>query len=129
MMARKKREYTIKLRNDKPSRKQLEKKLDILWSQKIKEKGFCERCGRKENLQSAHIFSRKQRGTRWDLKNGVCFCAGCHIFWSHQHPELFRDFVINKIGEKEFESLKIRAYTVTKFSITDLEWLLRDLGG
>lgn len=67
--------------------------LDKLWSEIIRSKGFCERCGKTENLQAAHIITRSNRMVRWDEFNGLCLCAGCHLFWAHKEPLEFSRFV------------------------------------
>lgn len=51
----------------------------INWSRKIKEKGFCEKCGSKERLEAHHIleWSEYPKG-RIDINNGMCLCLKCH---------------------------------------------------
>lgn len=51
----------------------------INWSRKIKEKGFCEKCGSKEKLEAHHIleWSEYPKG-RIDINNGMCLCLKCH---------------------------------------------------
>ena len=39
----------------------------------------CKACGSIKNPQCAHIVSRRYRATRWDSRNAVCLCAGCHV--------------------------------------------------
>lgn len=64
------------------SKKGLTKKLDELWAELVKqEAGYkCEVCGTTQNLNSHHIEGRTNRRLRWELYNGVCACAGCHVF-------------------------------------------------
>jgi len=64
-----------------------------LWGKIIiaRDRGICQRCGRPGN-QPHHII---HRGTAvnpgwFDLKNGVCLCAGCHV-WHGAHATSFRD--------------------------------------
>lgn len=63
----------------KPSKSQLKKKADKLWSRIIiaKAKGKCEVCGRKAN-QPHHIIGRKNLLLRHDLRNGACLCFTHH---------------------------------------------------
>lgn len=70
----------------KTDRQKITKKLDVLFSKKVREKGFCERCSKTENLQCAHIYSRKHKWLRWESENALCLCAGCHMFWWHLEP-------------------------------------------
>lgn len=63
------------------------KKLDKVFSQIIRSKGFCEHCGVSDRtLQCAHIYSRRHKNIRWDKENALCLCAGCHLFWWHHEP-------------------------------------------
>lgn len=66
------------------------KKLDLIWSKKVKEKaGFkCEFCLEEGVwLNSAHIIGRRYRGTRWLIDNGMCLCYGCHRKYDEHAPE------------------------------------------
>ena len=69
----------------KTSRKSLVAKLDKLVSEQVRAFGKCERCGKKETLQTAHIYSRNYKHLRWDYENLLCLCSGCH-FWWHLNP-------------------------------------------
>ena len=81
---------------------------DELFRQIIRSKGFCQRCGKKENLQTAHIIPRSYHQVRHDLDNAFCFCSGCHR-WGHSFPIQFEIFVKAKIGETHYQELKQRA--------------------
>lgn len=73
----------------KPSKKTLTKKLDKLWSKLVLSRGKCEVCGKSEALNAHHYISRSNRRLRWDLHNGICVCAGCHVFKNdsfHKNP-------------------------------------------
>lgn len=76
----------------KPSRTTLGNKLDKAWSKVILSKGKCEMCSKTESLNPHHIEGRKNYRLRWDVRNGCCLCAGCHVFRkdsAHQSPENF----------------------------------------
>jgi hypothetical protein len=119
--------FDKKLKGEQPPRKKVEKELDKLCSKIVRSKGACEKCGRKTNLQCAHIFTRSYKGTRWDLENLVCLCGGCHLFWAHKDPEAFRDWLIAKMGDAKYTWLKIRAYATAHFTVTELLLLKRQL--
>jgi len=85
---------------NKLSKTSLKKKMDKLFAEKVREMGFCQRCGKTSNLQCAHIYSRKNLSIRWDFENAVCLCAGCHLFWAHQEPVEFTNWV------RDFKALK-----------------------
>jgi hypothetical protein len=90
--------------------KAAERRLDKLWAEAIKLRdGKCQRTGRTENLQAAHIFSRSQKSTRHDLLNGVCLSAGVHLFWAHKNPVEFTLWCQQRLGERLFTLLTVRA--------------------
>ena len=104
----------------KPTKSKLTNRLDVLWSHIIKKVGKCERCGRTYNLQAAHIHSRSNRSTRWILLNGLCLCGGCHLFWAHQHPTDFTDFVMNKLGFDVYDELRTLAHTAKHYTVDNM---------
>ena len=109
-------------------RKRLEKKLDAVWSEKVRAKGYCEHCGaRDKTLQAHHLYSRKHKGTRWDIDNGVCLCVGCHLYIAHKDILLFADWCRQYYGDDKLERLKIKALGVSKWTESDLIILLNEL--
>ena len=109
------------------SKKALGNKLDKLFSKVIRKRGHCERCGSTRNLQTAHIFSRTYRNTRWDTSNALCLCAGCH-FWGHKNPILFTEFVHEHLGRDNYEVLKEAHNQIYKGTVEDLQIKLKVLG-
>lgn len=93
-------------------------KLDKLWGEAIRkrDRNICQACFRPGN-QPHHIFGRRYLSTRHDLNNGICLCWACHRHKAHGDVELFRDFIIKKIGQKEFDKLKVKAYSVKNFDL------------
>lgn len=77
----------------KQNKTALKKKLDKLFSEKIRSLGFCQKCGTTRNLQCAHIFSRKNLSIRWDEENAVCLCLKDHLYWAHKEPVEFSKWV------------------------------------
>jgi len=70
------------------------KRLDTAWSLAVKNRAghSCEVCGKQESLNSHHIVGRRNLRLRWEVFNGVCLCAGCHMFKTnsaHQNPIWF----------------------------------------
>lgn len=76
----------------------------------VRARGQCENtdCGRFENLQCAHIVSRRYSATRTDLANALCLCAGCHMHFT-EWPLEFAEFVNAKIGKDAYERLSLKA--------------------
>lgn len=112
----------------KPTRKSLTRKLDKACSDIIRSIGKCAYCGNEDysKLQAAHVFSRSIRSVRWELNNIVCLCAKCH-FWVHAHPILWAEFVRDYLGSYKYQNLKLQANMIKKWSIKELEDLLKAL--
>lgn len=88
-------------------------KCDKLFSQIIRSAGKCQRCGSTENLQTAHIITRKYSATRTDERNAWCLCARCHrrlTDWPREHSR----YITETIGSEAYEELRAKAETVTK---------------
>jgi len=104
----KKKNKTAK--NEKFNPKKAKKKIDILWSKKIRARDkVCRKCKHAPASQAAHIFGRGNLSTRWDEENGLGMCYYCHIIWAHREPVEFTLWVKTEIGEDNFESLRRRA--------------------
>lgn len=108
-----------KKKERKITRAGLVKKLDKLFSKIVRSRGECEKCGKKTNLQCAHIYSRKHKNLRWDEENALCLCGGCHMFWWHLEPavairwcESVRDF--EYLDKKMAESKPIKMQDLFK---------------
>jgi len=84
------------------------KKCDKLFADKIKSRGRCQKCSKKDYLQCAHIISRRYKQIRWDLDNAVCLCRGCHVYFTH-HPIEWELWVKDQMGNVPYQTLKIRA--------------------
>jgi hypothetical protein len=116
----------------KPKKKvSYDKVLLNLWAEAVKVRaGYkCEYCGSLKNLNSHHIFSKRHRGTRWDIENGICLCSGCHFlktFSAHQSPA-FIDWLKGYIGLERYERIKTNAYSVKKWTEEEIDELIDDL--
>lgn len=74
---------------------------------------ICQRCGvqhhpKSQGLHSAHMFSRGKPRTRLDPLNACALCYGCHR-WLDTHPDLKREFFIERLGIEVFEALELRS--------------------
>ena len=80
----------------------LDKECMRLWGElvRIRAGHKCEKCGSEDRLQAHHIFTRSIARTRYAVNNGVCLCAGHHLFWAHKRPHEFRDYMTEKRGEQ-----------------------------
>ena len=109
------------------------KKLDKLWSEKVKENANykCEKCGKRSYLNSHHFYSRSNHSIRYNLSNGFCLCSGCHClssaFSAHKTPADFVDWAVQQRGEAWLERLrKMRNIIARK---QDYEQIERELNG
>lgn len=112
----------------------LNKQLDAFWSKSIRQKGYCELCGKRPPevvLHAHHIFSRRHFSTRWDVRNGVCLCTGCHLYKAHKDIQEFADWVLVHFGLDYIEELRKKAHKEANFSKDDkiemMEELKKDL--
>jgi hypothetical protein len=99
-----------------PAIKTLRKKADALWSRLIRARdGACRRCGRQPDeiiLQAAHVISRRYKAIRWDERNGVALCVGCHHF-AHMQPVEWDWAVQELIGVDVYQALRKEAIAYT----------------
>lgn len=51
----------------------------------LRDRHRCAWCGKTSNIQWCHVHSRRVYSLRWDIRNSVVLCAGCHLRW-HAHP-------------------------------------------
>lgn len=91
----------------KTPRSKLKRIADKLWSLIVRKAGKCRICGSTERLQGAHGFSRRYLGTRHDLRNGWCLCAGCHKTMGYRAIE-WDAFMRAELGEL-YEPLRQQA--------------------
>lgn len=114
-------------------KKTLENKLDKLWAEAVKIRASyrCEYCGKKENLNSHHIFTRSRKATRFELDNGICLCVGCHTFSSkfsaHKTSIEFTHWLEKTKGKKWLKTLQDMSNEVYKPTIEELEETLKYL--
>lgn len=111
----------------KKSKRKLIKKLDKLFSEIVRIKGHCDRCGKTSNLQCAHIFSRRIMRLRWYFDNALCLDYACHLHWAHRNPIEFYRFVEKKIGKEKLEKLEKLSVEIVQYTYEDLEKIYVDL--
>ena len=104
------------------SRRGMIRKLDTVVSKIVRARGYCLKCGSKNNLQCCHIYTRKFLSTRFDFVNLLCLCASCHAHF-HDKPLELGEFVKTMRTKKEYNELKLRANTPRQFASYELEEL------
>ena len=113
----------------KLDKRKLTKKMDVLFSKIVRDQGVCDKCGGHDNLQCAHVISRKYLQTRWDLENALCLCVKCHLYWAHKEPHEFVRWFDDKFGGKLYDELEKRS---KKIASVDYEYeyeRLKDIEG
>lgn len=87
------------------------KEADKQFSLYIRERdGRCRLCGTLNDLQCAHLVSRRYRATRWDPENAWALCRREHMYYTH-HPIEWDDLLTDRLGEETYKWLKVRAQT------------------
>lgn len=103
-----------------------------LHSQIVRARGACENCGSVQNLQCAHVVTRKYSATRTDENAAFCLCATCHRRFT-DWPLEWAEFVEAKLGRTEYDRLQWKAEQVTKVDweaeLERLKALWSDIGG
>jgi hypothetical protein len=84
--------------------------LDRLFSELVRKRQVCERCGKRYGVQfqTSHIIGRGNLEVRWNPANAFCFCGGCHIWW-HHHVFEASEFLAWKLGPEKLIVLKVFA--------------------
>lgn len=88
-------------------------KCDELSSKLCIASGVCLRCGNRSLLTPSHIVPRRFSATRTDLSNLQCICMPCARYLT-DNPHKFKQFLVDTIGETEYDWLWHKARTVTK---------------
>jgi hypothetical protein len=123
---------TIKTKNQKkkkqPTKSQLIKQADRLWSQCIRTiYDSCIICGSTKSLNAHHVFSRRYFATRFDTDNGVLLCYPHHIHLAHSKFEEFRDKILELFGQNKYEELKNKSQEIKKWTVEEIQDLIKEL--
>jgi len=113
----------------KITKKGIKKKADKLWSEIIRAKGKCEVCGETRYLNPHHVVGRRNHAVRFDLRNGVCLCSGCHTFRTrsaHQDPLWFMKWFEGKRKE-DYDYISDRKIVIVKRTLEDYKNLCKML--
>ena len=93
---------------------------DVVWSKYIRTRDnwTCQRCNKKYTpptsaLHCSHFWSRGNWSVRYCPKNTMALCYGCHSYLGG-NPQEHREFVLNRLGQKEFDALQQRRNTSLK---------------
>lgn len=112
----------------KPTRSQIVKKLDTVFSQYIRqsaaENGIatCVTCGAQEHwnkLQNGHFYSRGRYPTRWHEQNCNVQCVACNVFLKGNYIA-YTKFMIDSYGREFVDELELLSKTTAKISTPEL---------
>ena len=90
-----------------------------------RDKSLCQNCSSPFHPQLAHIISRRYYTVRWDTNNALILCAKCHARWTY-HPLEWEQWIIKRIGQEEYETLKRKALSYEKINYKELVSKLSD---
>ena len=105
------------------------KPLDKLFSDYIRARAGwkCERCGNtpsRQGLHCHHFHRRRKMSTRFDEDNALSLCFGCHQFFG-ENKEEEKAFMLQKLGQRAYDMLEVRANTPQKVDEQAIELYLR----
>jgi len=89
----------------------------------------CEVCGtyypegKRQGLHCSHFHGRAIKSTRFCPVNCTAMCYGCHRKMESQ-PYQFNQWMIDHIGQREFDRLVERANTLVRFRDKDRQEML-----
>ena len=119
----------VKMKSKRGSIKYYKKRADKLWSEIIRSKGKCEVCGETEYLNPHHVVGKRNHAVRFDFRNGVCLCSGCHTMKTksaHQDPQWFMNwFKRNRLND--YHAISLAKNKIVKRTIQDYKELVESL--
>jgi 5-methylcytosine-specific restriction endonuclease McrA len=70
----------------------------------------CRRCRLpRRDIQWHHIVTRRKKAMRWDPRNTLCLCSGCHVWWHENSTAQEQlDFLHKTLGEPATALLMLR---------------------
>ena len=89
----------------------------------------CKRCGRYDEppsriITNSHFWNRGNSCTRFDEENCIALCLGCHTLWESEKQSAYMDYMLNWLGQKGYDDLKVRAHLTCKRSDEESKALL-----
>ena len=93
------------------------RKADKLFSLFVRSLDHCEKCSSINNLQAAHIYSRRYVNLRYDIQNVLCLCSKCHFQW-HDSP-LDSMIWFNQAYPERVEYLTNKKRIIKKWTVND----------
>lgn len=115
-------------------KKGLKGKLDALFAEYVRyrDRYICQRCGTKYDPESpnvnkryhcAHIEGRGKETVRWDERNAIGLCYGCHKYLDSRPMEKMEWFK-EKFGEDRYYKVYEKSLEVGRFRKSDIQELI-----
>ena len=105
------------MKKKKQSKTTLKNKADKLFSLFVRSLDHCEKCGSVNNLQAAHVYSRRYVNLRYDIYNVLCLCAKCHLEWHHSPLEALMWF--NQAYKDRVQYLLEKKQEIKRWTVAD----------
>ena len=104
---------------------------DKLWQQAIFKKygEFCEVCGKPSGPPHHFVPKSLSAALRYDLKNGVPLCTGCHFAHHHKSDPEIHARIIEKRGQKWYNYLQEHRRDSVITSLAYFEDKIKKLSG
>lgn len=102
-------------------KKKLIRALEKLWTIAVYEKEGerCIVCGKPATATHHIIRRRRSLSLKYDVKNGVPLCAGCHMKLHLGEPEP-QKAILEHIGDERYNYLQVHKNSIFKNSLTNL---------
>jgi len=114
----------------KPSKRNLIKKCDELYSLIIRSIGYCEICGRTDiQLNGHHIIGRAVMILRYDFRNGCSLCVNCHEFAKDSvknNPIKFLRW-LQKYRADDLAYVESKSNIIAHYTVSDLQQIYQKL--
>ena len=112
------RRYRYKPRSKRAG---LKDELDRLTSLIVRKRDkACVLCGRTDDIQAGHLYSRRYLAIRWDLKNVNAQCSA-HNILHNEHPHLYMDWFQRTFSEDALIELSERRWRAKRFTDEELK--------
>jgi hypothetical protein len=112
--------YSKKRKSKNP--RKLAKQYADSWCRQYAKKRWtsCVTCGKRENLQWAHLLTAAAESTRWDEDNFAVQCASCNL--RHEYdPSPMTMWFLNNNGKQAYISLAQRHHSPAHYKTDDLK--------
>ena|SRR3990167_4267987 len=80
----------------------------------IKRDKKCLRCSKINQLTCSHYWTRYYSAARYNYRNCITLCIGCHFKWEEEKQGEYRDFMLQYLGQEEFDKLRMETHKTVK---------------